>query len=100
MITNVIPAEAIMATTAGRRPASAPCTIFNKGAITGSEKKIYSVNGSVLMHANIENLEVPPNETRNVRCRQYILFDGNGNKYAVANPLLSISSKQKNQLQK
>ena len=57
-----------------------------KGAITGSEKKIYSVNGSVLMYANIENLEVPPNETRNVRCRQYILFDGNGNKYAVANP--------------
>ena len=24
-----------------------------KGAITGSEKKIYSVNGSVLMQANI-----------------------------------------------
>ncbi len=57
-----------------------------KGALTGLEKKIYSVNGSILMHTNIANLEVPPNETRNVRHRQYILFDGNGNKYAVANP--------------
>ena len=57
-----------------------------KGAITGSEKKIYSVNGSVLMQANIENLEVPPNEAGNVRYRQYILFDSSGNKCAVANP--------------
>ena len=31
------------------------------------------------MHTDIANLEVPPNEAGNVRYRQYILFDGNGN---------------------
>ena len=54
--------------------------------VTGSEKKIYSANDSILMYTDIANLEVPPNEAGNVRYRQYILFDGNGNKCAVANP--------------
>lgn len=57
-----------------------------KGAFIGSEKKIYSAGGSILMHTDIANLEVPPNETGNVRYRQYILFDNSGNKCAVANP--------------
>ena len=57
-----------------------------KGSFIGSEKKIYSANGSMLMHTDIANLEVPPNEAGNVRYRQYILFDGSGNKCAVANP--------------
>ena len=57
-----------------------------KGAFTGSEKKIYSANDSILMYTDIANLEVPPNEAGNVRYRQYILFDGSGNKCAVANP--------------
>ena len=57
-----------------------------KGVFTGLKKKIYSADGSVLMYTDIANLEVPPNETGNVRYRQYILFDGNGNKCAVANP--------------
>jgi hypothetical protein len=57
-----------------------------KGAFIGSEKKIYSASGSILMRTDIANLEVPPNETGNVRYRQYILFDGSGNTCAVANP--------------
>ena len=57
-----------------------------KGAFIGSEKKIYSANDSILMHTDIANLEVPPNEAGNVRYRQYILFDGSGNKCAVASP--------------
>ena len=57
-----------------------------KGAFTGSEKKIYSANDSILMYTDIANLEVPPNEAGNVRYRQYILFDSSGNKCAVANP--------------
>lgn len=57
-----------------------------KGAITGSGKKIYSANGSILLHTDIVNLEVPPNGMGNVRYRQYILFDGNGDTCAVANP--------------
>ena len=31
-----------------------------KGAFTGSEKKIYSANDSILMYTDIANLEVPP----------------------------------------
>ncbi len=46
-----------------------------KGAFIGSGKKIYSANGSILMHTDIANLEVPPNEAGNVRYRQYILFE-------------------------
>ena len=57
-----------------------------KGSFIGSEKKIYSANGAILMHTDIANLKVPPNETVNVRYRQYILFDSSGNKCAVANP--------------
>ena len=57
-----------------------------KGVFTGSKKRIYSPNGSVLMYTDIANLEVPPNEIRNVRYRQYTLFHSNGNKCAVANP--------------
>ena len=40
----------------------------------------------MLIYTNIANLEVAANEKRNVLRHQYILFDGNGNKYAVANP--------------
>ena len=57
-----------------------------EGSFTGSEKKIYSANGSLIMHTDVANLEVPPNETVNVCYRQYILFDSSGNKCAVANP--------------
>ena len=57
-----------------------------EGSFTGSEKKIYSANGSIIMHTDVANLEVPPNETVNVCYRQYILFDSSGNKCAVANP--------------
>lgn len=57
-----------------------------KGAFIGSEKKIYSANDSILMYTDIANLELPPNKAGNVRYRQYILFDGSGNKCAVANP--------------
>ena len=57
-----------------------------KGTFIGSEKKIYSANDSILMYTDIANLELPPNKAGNVRYRQYILFDGSGNKCAVANP--------------
>lgn len=57
-----------------------------KGVFTGSEKKIYSKNGMVVMQTDIVNLDVPPNESGNVRYRQYILSDVNGNKCAVASP--------------
>lgn len=57
-----------------------------KGAFMEPEKKIYSANGTMLMHTDILNLEVPPNETSNVRFRQYVLFDGNENKCAIACP--------------
>lgn len=57
-----------------------------KGTFTGPEKKIYSDNGTMAMHTDIVNLDVPSNERGNVRYRQYILFDVNGNKHAVARP--------------
>ena len=56
-----------------------------EGSFTGSEKKIYSANGSIIMHTDVANLEVPPNETVNVCYRQYILFDSSGNKFAGEN---------------
>lgn len=57
-----------------------------KGVFTGPEKKIYSANGTMLMHTDIANLEAPPSEMGSVRYRQYVLFNDAGNRCAAASP--------------
>ena len=57
-----------------------------KREFIGSEKKILSTDGAVLLSTEIRNLDVPSEEVRTVRYREYIMRDGTGKVYAVAKP--------------
>ena len=57
-----------------------------KGSLTGAEKKVFSMNGALLLQTDIRIIKSPGSEAGNIRFRQYIMRDAKGEKYAVANP--------------
>lgn len=60
--------------------------VYIKGVLAGSEKKIFSSDGTLLLQTNIRNIDCSSGQKGDVRLRQYILYDTGRNEYAVAHP--------------
>lgn len=59
---------------------------YIKSDFIRSEKKIFSIDGSLLFQANICHLDAPSKSKEDVRFHQYVLTDTKGTTYAKAHP--------------
>lgn len=57
-----------------------------KGVFTGPEKHIYSPDGQLLLRTVIRTSDAPREKTGDVRFRQYLLLDAEGEEVACARP--------------